>query len=174
VFASQQHPTLAFIERHLTHLTHLPIPRHPITTLPAEKPASRTRIADLSTAPKPFAMMSLQVVAVLRNYGAGAAAGALHRVRILSPHEFSGCFSILLCPCQSVSPLKLRSYRSQLLLKAMLHLVEEALLNDRILSSTELPEQVVRQHARKRWLRIRGLAIRLHALDAPSLLSVPR
>jgi hypothetical protein len=119
-------------------------------------------------------MMSLQVRAALRNYWTGTAAGALHRVRILLPHEFSGCFSILLCPCLSVAPLKLRSYHSQLLLKAMLQLVEEALLYDRILSSTELPEQVVRQHARKRWLRIRGLAIRLHALDAPSLLSVPR
>jgi hypothetical protein len=73
------------------------------------------------------------------------------------PYEFSGCFSILLCPCLSVAPLKLRSYHSQLLLKAMLQLVEEALLDDRILSSTELPEQVVRQHARKRWLWIRGL-----------------
>ena len=119
-------------------------------------------------------MMSLEVVAVLRNYWTGTAAGALHRVRILSPHEFRGCFSIMLCPCQSVSTLKLRSYRNQLLLKAMLQLVEEALLDDRILSSTELPEQVVGQHARQRWLRIRGLAILLHSLDAPSLLSVPR
>jgi hypothetical protein len=119
-------------------------------------------------------MMSLQVVAVLRNYGTRTAVGALHRVRILSPHEFSGCFSILLCPCKIVSLLKLSSYHRQLLLKAMLQLVEEALLDDRILSSTELPEQVVRQHARKRWLRIRGLAVRVHALDAASLLSVPR
>jgi hypothetical protein len=55
-----------------------------------------------------------------------------------------------------------------------LQLVEEALLDDRILSSTELPIELVGQDARKRWLRIRGLAIWLHALDVPALLSVPR
>jgi hypothetical protein len=119
-------------------------------------------------------MMSLEVVAVLRNYWTGTAAGALHRVRILSPHEFSGCFSILLCPCQSVSRLKLGSCRSQLHLKARLQLVEEALLDDRILSSTILSEELVGQHTRQRWLRIRGLTIRMHTLDAASLLSMPR
>jgi hypothetical protein len=56
----------------------------------------------------------------------------------------------------------------------MLQLVEEALLDDRILSSTVLTKELVGQHARKCWLRIRCLAIRLHAFDAPSLLSVPR
>ena len=40
-------------------------------------PESRTRIANVSTVRKPFAMMSLEVVAVLRNYRAGIAAGAL-------------------------------------------------------------------------------------------------
>ncbi len=142
--------------------------------------------------------MSLEVIAVLRNYGTGTAAGALHRVRILSLHEFSGCCSILLCSCQSVSLLKLCSYRSQILLKANLQLVEEALLDDgilrqhtsayvsirqhtsayllddRILSSTILPEELVGQHTRQRWLRIRGLTIRMHTLDAASLLSMPR
>jgi hypothetical protein len=122
----------------------------------------------------PFTMMSLQVSAVLRNYGTGIAAWALHRVRILSPHEFSGCCSILLCPRKRVVALKFRSCRSQLLLKARLQLVEKALLDDRILSSTELPIELVGQEARKRWLRIRGLAIWLHALDVPALRSVPR
>jgi hypothetical protein len=55
-----------------------------------------------------------------------------------------------------------------------LQIVEEALLDDCIVSSTILPEEVVGQHARKRWLRIRGLAVWVHALDAASLLSVPR
>jgi len=44
-----------------------------------ETPASRTRIANLSTVTKPFDMMSLQVVAVLRNCRAGTAAGPLLR-----------------------------------------------------------------------------------------------
>jgi len=152
-------------------LPHLPIPSNPIPTFPVEESASRTRAADVTTS-RALAVISSQVVAILRDDRSSAAFRALYSVGVLPLQEFSSCCLISCGPGNTVSVFEVYHCNSKLLLKTLLQLRKEALLDNRILRRTVLAEGIVGKRMCKCWLGIQDAALGMHALDPSSLRSV--